>query len=408
MTIPSQRKLLILTAGIWQVPVIRKAQALGLEVVATDANPQAPGLRLANHAEVIDSLDHDGMVELARRHRIDGVIAEQTDVAVTTAAFVAEKLGLPGIGYEVALAATNKWLMREKCRLAGIPVPKYRKAATADEAVAAAEAIGLPVVIKPVDGQASRGVAKVWRREEVPGWFARAKAASREDAVLVEEMMTGVESSAEGFVAQDQIHVLAICDKTKCAPPYSFDLRLIYPGIFAEEVHREIRSLNARIVRALGISLGITHAEYIVTPQGVRLLEIAARGCGARVASDLIPAMTGVDLIEARIRQALGEGVRWESPATTRCGILEFLMLSPGIVNKITGVEEAKRIAGVVDLGFLVKPGDRIGPAENGAGRPGFLLAVGASRGAVLGIAEEVRRTVRVETTAGAQITVAS
>ena len=54
-------------------------------------------------------------------------MAEQTDAATATAAFVAERMGLPGIGYEVALAATNKWRMREKCREAGIPLPRYRK-----------------------------------------------------------------------------------------------------------------------------------------------------------------------------------------------------------------------------------------------------------------------------------------
>jgi biotin carboxylase len=210
-------------------------------------------------------------------------------------------------------------------------------------------------------------------------------------------MMTGTESSVESFVTGDRVIVLGICDKEKCPPPYSYDLRLTYPAFFSQDVIHEIKTLNEKVIKAIGITMGITHAEYIVTPQGVRLLEIAARGCGARVATDLIPAMTNVDPIAARIRQAVGESAGLAEPTSQKAGVLEFLMLPPGRVKKIEGLDEARQLPGVLDVGYNVKAGDRIGVIENGAGRPGYLLAVGESRTEVQQTIEQVKRTLKVE-----------
>ena len=159
----TRRTVLIIPASAYVLPVIRRAQALGLAVVATDRNPGAPGLHAADHAEIVDIFDMERMLAVARRYDVEAVVTEQTDAAVPTAAWVAEQLGLPSIGYEVACTATNKWRMREACRHAGIPLPVYRKVSSAPEAVDAAREIGLPVVLKPVDAQASRGVGRAVR-----------------------------------------------------------------------------------------------------------------------------------------------------------------------------------------------------------------------------------------------------
>lgn len=390
------KRLLVLTAGMWQAPVIARAKELGLTVIVTDHNPSAPGLALADASELVSCLDIEAVLAVARKHRIDGVIAEQTDSAVVTAAHVAQNLGLPGIDVETALRATNKWLMREACRRAGVPIPKYHKVNSAADARQAAEEIGLPVVIKPVDGQSSKGVSKVWDLAEVPGWYEYARTASRCGDVLVEEMLTGTESSAEGFHFGDRLMVFGICEKCKCPPPHSFDVRLIYPASFPEETMAEIREVNRRVIEALGIQMGVTHAEYIVTAKGVYLLEAAARGCGAGVASKLIPAMTGFDPIAARIRQALGEKVDPPMRLTNKFGLLEFLMLPPGRIVSITGIEQARRIPGVVAIEYFVKPGDSIGTIENGAQRPGMLLAVADSRQGLMDLLREVQSTVTV------------
>ena len=391
------KKLLVLTAGRYQESVIATAHDMGVVVVATDRNPEARGLMAADFSEVVGAEDLEAILAVARKHRVDGVIAEQTDVAVRGAAYAAEQMGLPGIGYDVSVAATDKWLMRERCRTAGIPGPQYRKVETLEDALAAAEEIGPPIVLKPVDAQASRGVSKIWDLAELPERFASAARYSSSGAFLVEEMMTGAEASLEGFVDGERACVLAISDKTKCEPPFTYDLQLLYPTSLPEAVIAELESVNDRVIRAIGISMGLTHAEYIVTERGVRLLEIAARGCGSHVATLLLPAMTGVDPIRGRIRQAFGVDASLGDPTLRRCGALEFLTLPPGRVTNIAGLSEARRIPGVLDVSCNVAVGDRIGHLENGDERSGYALVAADSREEALSIIASVKSMVRID-----------
>jgi formate-dependent phosphoribosylglycinamide formyltransferase (GAR transformylase) len=90
--------VLFLGASVSQLAAITQARASGWRVIAVDADPQAVGFAAADVAETVDFTDIDRVVEVARRHRVDAVVAISTDRAVPVAAAVADRLGLPGIG----------------------------------------------------------------------------------------------------------------------------------------------------------------------------------------------------------------------------------------------------------------------------------------------------------------------
>jgi biotin carboxylase len=370
---------------------------MGCEVLATDGRPDAPALGLADRAAVVDATNQQDLLRIASEFRPDAILSEQTDVAVPAVAFVCERLGLPGIGYETALQTTDKWRMREACRRAGLATPKYRLATSVEDAMLAAEDIGLPVVVKPTDNQASRGVTKVTRIAYFRDAVEAALAASRSGRILVEECMSGQESSIESFVTGDTVHVLGICEKVKCAPPYSFDLQLIYPPSFPATIVDEIIELNRSVIRAVGLRIGFAHAEMMITPQGVRLIEIAARGCGARVATDLIPALTGVDVLALRLRQSLGEPIDFPQIRKDRVGLLRFFELPEGVVRRVRGLREAAALPGVIHLEFNPTEGTRLKRAVSGDQRPGFVLVAASSRAQAMAIADEVMALVTVE-----------
>ncbi|HSU88568.1 MAG TPA: ATP-grasp domain-containing protein, partial [Terriglobia bacterium] len=336
-------------------------------------------------------------LRVASEFHPDAILSEQTDVAVPNVAYVAERLGLPGIGYDVALRATDKWLMRESCRIDGIPTPEYRLVTSAEDAIVAARQIGFPAVVKPADNQSSRGVTKVSEIAAVPAAAEAALAASQSGRVLVEECMVGQESSVESFVIGDVVHVLGICEKIKCAPPYSFDLQLIYPAAFPREVMQEIEEFNRSVIRTIGIKMGFAHAEVMITNGGVRLIEIAARGCGGRVATDLLPELTGVDLLELRLRQALGEQVQMPEIRSDRVGILRFFELPSGTVRRVGGLREAAAVPGVVHVEFTPAVGAHLKPPVSGDQRPGFMLSVANSRYQAITIADKVTNLIAVD-----------
>jgi biotin carboxylase len=195
----------------------------------------------------------------------------------------------------------------------------------------------------------------------------------------------------------DFIEVLGRSEKSKCAPPYSFDMRLIFPGAHRPEIVAALRQVNTDVIRAIGIRIGFAHVEMMITPQGVRMIEIAARGSGGRVATDLLPALTGIDLLAARLRQALGEDVSLPPAQRDRFGILRFFELPPGTIRSVSGLAQAAAQAGVIHFEFMPKPGDTIRRAVSADQRPGFMLAVGNSREEIIDIADRVTSIIKVE-----------
>jgi biotin carboxylase len=390
-------RVMVVTAGAAQSTLVLKAKDLGCEVLATDINGAAPALTLADRSVVVDAADRFALLDVASGFQLQAILTEQTDIAVASVAFVAAELGLPGISPAAAVKATDKWQLREACRHAAVNGPCYRLAVSADEAIAAAREIGLPVIVKPADNQGSRGVTKVFDLCNLRLAAVRALAASRSGRILVEELLVGAECSVESFICGDGVHVLAIGERTTCEPPYSYGLQQIYPATFPDETLDDIRRLNEAVVRAVGISMGFSHAEMIVTADGVRIIEIAARGCGARVATQLLPRMSGIDLLGLRLRQAMGEDVSIPEASEGKAGMFRFFQLPEGTVRSIEGITMAAALEGVLHLEVGPPVGSRVFTPVDAGDRPGFVLAVARTRPDVIALTEKAMGLVKIE-----------
>jgi len=390
------KKILIIAAGVWQIPVIKKAREMGLTVISTDRDLNAPGFAFSDFYEVVDITDLDGTLEVAKKYKVDAVITEQTDVAVPTAAYVAEKLGLPGVGYETALRATDKFLMREACKKSGIPVPRYRRVSTLKEAIDTAEEIGYPVVIKPVDNQSSRGVFTVSNLSDMQRFFSESMHYSRKRNVLIEEKLVGTEVTVEGFVAGDGPTVLAISEKRHLPPPLCVATTLLYAPSFDKKTIREIEQMDIEIVNAIGIPMGITHAEFMVTRDGPRIIEIAARGGGTKISSHIVPAISGVDVVEGLILQACGHDFKIKR-TNSKVAILEFFIFPEGRLRELDGVNKVRAMKGIIDIDIPLEPGEIIKPVMDDRSRHGYFIAVADSREELLRIVERVKQTIKVK-----------
>lgn len=391
------KRLLILGGGLWQLEYVRRARQLGLETWVTDWSPAAVARNDADHFDPIDLKDHDATLALAERARIDAVLTA-ADIGVPTAAYVAERLGLPGHSTAQADYATNKFRMRQRSRELGIPCPAYRLVRSMGDAAAAIAGQPLPVIVKPIDNCSSRAVRWIGRASELEPAVAAALAASRGGEALVEEFLVGDEGSIEALVQDRRVTILGICDKTKSPLPDRFDLGLRYPGAYDAGVQREIESLATRIAAGFGIANGILHIEFLVardTPT-VYLIEFAIRGCGSKVATHLMPALTGIDVVRVVIRQAFGLNTPIR-PTRARHGALHFLMFPRGRIMAIRGVEAAKRLPGVIDVCVERSPGDVIDEVHDGRSRPGHVLISGSDRAAVQRTFEQVGALVRID-----------
>ena len=388
----------ILGAGQWQVPTIRLAKASGYRTFVTDIYSDRPGYAFADEYECVDITDMDLTLRAAMRHRVDGIVCDTTDVGVPTMAYVADHLGLPGIGYETALNFTDKHRMRCLTSEAGVRNPPFRLVISPDEARRAANHIGLPVVVKPVDNQSSRGVHVVRTLEQVEVFAEDAIRCSRSKRAIIEGFLDGTEVTVESFCSDGEIFVAGISDKDHFAHRPEVANRLTYPAAFPPETLQRIRDMNEKVVRTLGLKAGIAHAEYIVVGADVFLVEIAARGAGSRVYSHIVPYLAGASVPKTYLEFIVGGRMSIRPDGKLRAANLAFFEFSPGTVRRIEGLDEAQKVSGVQEILLEFNVGDRLNLPEDDRSRPGLVVVFGTTRDEVLAATARVFDTIRVET----------
>lgn len=388
----------ILGAGQWQLPTIRLAKQLGYRVFVTDMYAERPGYQLADDFAVIDIADRDATLQAARQQGVSGIVCDTTDVGVPTMAWVAEQLGLPGIGYETALNFTNKHRMRSITSAAGVPSPPFTLVRDLPEACRAASRIGWPVVVKPTDNQSSRGVRIVGCPSQFESAFTAAVQQSRSGEILVEGFLDGTEVTVESFCCDGIVNVAGISDKDHFPQRPEVANRLTYPADFDAPVLERIERLNRAVISALGLKTGICHAEYIVVRSEPYLVEIAARGAGSRVYSHIVPYLAGAPVPQAYLHFVAGETLRIAADGQSRAANLAFFCFRPGRVQSIDGVEKAAALPGVQEVLLEFAVGDILHEASDDRSRPGLTVVFGKTRNEVLATTAAVFQTVRVRT----------
>jgi biotin carboxylase len=389
------RSLMLLGASHFYAPVIREIQKLGAHVLVTDRNPEAEGFQYADYCEVVDITDREGSLEAAKKHRIDGVMAVN-DFGVRTAAYVAGKLGLVGLSMASAVAACDKGKQRERWRQTGIPQPDFGVVSELSEAVAIADRIGFPLVMKPTDsGGASRGISVIRGLPDLEWAFNFAKGFARTGEVILEGYIEGIESTVECLIWNRHVEVLAVSDKTKeIDTKFRVAVGLHYPSFFPQEVMVQVREVVTKAIEALSLSTGAVHAEVIMRPDGrVWMVEMAARPGGGHIFHTIVPHVSGVNMVQELAKMLMG--MEPDATAKYRKGaVYRFFNPPKGRIKSIRGIEEARSLEGVLALDVQVTPGTLIGDLKGQHDRAGYIVTGGMTRDEAIARADLAERAV--------------
>lgn len=402
------RTLLIVSGGAEAVPGIRLAKRMGLHVVVSDGSPEGPGLAEADDALVASTYDVEATVDAAREYsravrRIDGVMCVAADVPVTVAS-VAEALGLPGLPLEAARLAADKIAMKERFVERGIPVPWF---APVDSAAALRTVVaerGLPLVIKPVDSRGARGVLRLIAGVDLEWAFAHACTWSPTGRVMVEEYLAGPQLSTESLLLDGVGHTPGFCDRNyeflDRFAPWIIENGGEQPSVLPARDRDAVARLAERAGAAIGISTGIVKGDMVLTPSGPKVIEVAARLSGGWFSTDQIPLGTGVDLVGAAIRVALGEPVTPEdlAPVYRRGVAIRYFFPEPGRVTHISGTGRFEAVPWVHRLGLAVGVGDVVKAPTDHTRRAGFVITSGDTRDEAVARALEVVSAVSIGT----------
>ena len=389
------KTIMILGASILQLPAIEKAAEMGLKVVALDMNPDAVGFNVPGVTiVVISTIDIPAAVEAAKKHQIDGVMTLATDMPMRTVAAVARECGLPGISEETAIKATDKSAMREALLNAGVPVPVFYKIQNPDEFTAAVNKMEKSFMVKPADSSGSRGILKVDNKEKAAEAYEYARSFSRNGIVVVEECMVGPEVSVETLAYDGEVHVIQITDKITTGAPHFVEMGHTQPTRLdcADEIAKTAIAAN----KAIGLEYGPSHTEIIVTEDGSKIVELGARVGGDCITTHLVPLSTGVNMVEACIRIAMGEKPNIRS--TLDCGsAIRYFHQRAGVIKNILGIKEAKQTSGIKQVSIVHGIGERITDITDSGSRMGFVIAQGANADDAAKICEKALSNIRIE-----------
>lgn len=390
-------KVMVIAGGKWQCPIVKLAKSLGHYVICSNLYPDSPAFEYADIGLVANVLDKEKNLQYAMEYKPDVVLTEQTDIAVTTVAYISEKLGLKGIPMEIAGRFTNKHTMRELTDKAGFASPAYMLCHAKEEAECFVRKTGKSI-IKPLDSQSSRGCYIVRTKADVERNFDDCIRYSNCDKVIViEEFVDGTEFTVDGLKTENEYIVTAISEKEHYAYNENVAKRLVFSQTNDRYDYDELRRINADMVDALELPFGITHAEYKYRDGKFYLIEIAARGGGTRISSDIVPIMSGINSNEIYLKTLLNEKVEIHQGEEHECAMLGFFDLKSGLVEDIQGIEEAKKLEGVVDVELEIGVGDRITQAKDDRSRCGYYIIYAESMEELKSLENKLLNTVRVE-----------
>ena len=297
-------KILILGGGFQQLPAIRKAHELGLTVLLADYLPDAPGRREADQNFLVSTRDKEKILGLARKEGVDGILAFASDPAEETAAYVAEKIGLPGGMYAAAGILGNKRKFREFLAMHRIPAPRYFLMNYPESD------LPYPVVVKPLDSSGSKGVTIL--RSYDAGRFLRAYQTavsfSLSGQAMAEEYISyGYRHLIGGdvIVRDGNVVLYGLMDCIREEGKNLVPCGKIYPCGAGDEVKVRIARLMQTVIHGLSITDAEMNVEFIAGKDGeVYPIEIALR-CGGNGIPQLLSDATGIDWIREEVQRTL-------------------------------------------------------------------------------------------------------
>lgn len=309
-----RRKLMLLGGLRYLLPVIDAAHNMGCHVITCDYLPDNIAHKYSDEYHNVSILDRDAVLSLARELRIDGIMSFAVDPGVVTAAYVADRLGLPCAGpYESICILQDKEKFRGFLETNGFNVPKSKGFSSYEEAYAARDYFAWPVIVKPVDSAGSKGVSRVDSPYDLRPAFDNAKSHSFSGKVIIEEFIEkeGCSSDSDCFSVDGKLEFVSFSAQRfdeNAENPYT-PAAYSWPSTFTKEQEAELTAEIQRLLTLLRMRTSIYNIETRIGTNGrPYIMEVSPRGGGNRLA-EMLRMATGVDMIVAAVRAALGESV---------------------------------------------------------------------------------------------------
>lgn len=308
------KKLMLLGGIRYLLPAIDAAHKHGCHVITVDYLPNNIAHQYSDEYHNVSILDKESVLKLAQELKIDGILSYAVDPGVTTAAYVAEKMGLPfTCSYESACILQDKARFRKFLGEHGFNCPTAKGYTDSSEALKDKDLFHWPVIVKPVDSAGSKGVSRVNDPNDLPKAIERALDESHNGHFIIEDFLEldGYQSSADCFSVDGKLVYADYSDQhfdSEASNPYTPAIE-VWPSTMPQKVQDELTSELQRLITLLCCGTGLYNVESRLCKNGkAYLMEVSPRAGGNRIA-ELQRIGTGIDLIEAEVLKAIGESL---------------------------------------------------------------------------------------------------
>ncbi|MFM7681947.1 MAG: ATP-grasp domain-containing protein, partial [Bacteroidota bacterium] len=338
--------------------------------------PNNPGHQYSDEYYNVSTTDMEAVLNLAVEIKINGILAYASDPAALTAAYVSEKLGLPGNSFDVVKIMSDKDLFRKFMDENGFTCPESRAFQTYKEAYIWTCTLNDDFIIKPVDSSGSKGVQVIKNGKEFYDEFRVALSFSRKGKVIIERFITkkGFQIGGDGFVVDGKLIFRCFGDihfsKTNPLLPCSVSMPSLHNQKIIEKIHDEIQNLISKI----GLKMGALNFDVMIDEnEQVNIIEIGPRN-GGNMIPELTEFCTSVDMKSASILQSVGEDFPEMKIGKEDKYFSHYVIHAQktGIVKSFTMSEELKRCILYSHLNFEI--GDIVQRFDSSANRLGIML----------------------------------
>lgn len=304
------KTLLVLGGGPDQLPGVLKAKEMGIYTIVLDGNPDAHCKSYADkfHCVSIKHIEQiDTFIKEKLNKKVDGVIAFGVDIPYIIS-YVANRLDVNyTIPLESAILSENKFDSKEFMKKHKINIPPYSLISSMEDIKEFTNIHGFPIVLKPVDNSAARGISLLYDLNNINKYYEYALKNSSCKKIMIEKYLDGPQVSTESFVVNGKIYNIGFADRNykdmdKFLPNIienGGDL----PSIFMSDKHKfQLEKYLEIISKELNIKNGVIKGDIVIHNDNLYIIEFALRLSGGNFSTIEIPESTGVDFLKVAIK----------------------------------------------------------------------------------------------------------
>lgn len=244
---------------------------------------------------------------------------------------------------------------------------------------------GYPIVLKPRIGVGSSGVTLIQNPKEIQEaveWFKNkdagvAEVTRQSNDMLVELFIPGQEYSVEAFSENGEHHLICVVKKFKEGKHFVGEGHLL-PAPVSQRAQEILFKATVQLLNALEYQNGPSHTEIILSGEKAVIVESHPRVSGAAITTVLIPLVYKINPIKYWLKQQFGEKTLSAFKRTQQNGYAAIRFqsaLNVGVVQEIKGVDEAKAMDDIVEVGVMIKVGDKFDGLKNSYSRLSYAIS---------------------------------